>query len=99
MITKRFKKAVKECVKDGELSSEERELLKKIIKEDNISEVDAEVYITGKLKEAKKRQKSDIPDTIEKWGKAAAPLLVLVPILVKGAKKALPYLRKVILKS
>ena len=46
-MTKRFIDAVKKCVEDGKLSTEERELLKKVAKEEGINETDAEVYIIG----------------------------------------------------
>ena len=61
-MTKRFIDAVKKCVEDGKLSTEERELLKKVAKEEGINETDAEVYIIGELKsKVKENEKRNAP--------------------------------------
>ncbi len=49
-MTERFKQAVKDCVADAKLTDAEKELLKKIAKEEGINEIDAEVYIIAQLK-------------------------------------------------
>lgn len=55
-MTQRFIDAVKKCVYDGVLTTEEKELLKKIAKEEEISETDAEIFIIAELKKKRKEQ-------------------------------------------
>ncbi|UOE39676.1 hypothetical protein [Chryseobacterium oryzae] len=70
-MTERFKDAVKKCVEDGILTSEEWELLRKVAKEENLNETDADVYITGELKKKKNfRDERDkkTNETKRNWG-------------------------------
>ena len=57
-MTKRFKKTVKGVVLDGVITPEEEVLLKKVAKEENVSETDAEIYITQELKKRKVKLES-----------------------------------------
>lgn len=55
MLTERFKKAVKEVVSDGVVTSEEEELILNLAKEEGISENDAKIYLAGEKKKANKK--------------------------------------------
>ena len=59
MITERFKNAVIACVADGILSSEEKEMLEKLAKEENINDLDAQVYITAQLKRIRNEKENE----------------------------------------
>ncbi len=52
-MTRRFKRTVKSVVLDGIITKEERELLNKVAKEEGVSQTDADVYVTEKLKKRK----------------------------------------------
>lgn len=52
-MTNRFKKSVKAIVLDGVITAEEAVLLKKVAKEENVSETESEIYITQELKKRK----------------------------------------------
>lgn len=52
-MTRKFKRTVKSVVLDGIITKEERELLIKVAKEENVSQTDADVYITSQLKKRK----------------------------------------------
>lgn len=52
-MTRKFKRTVKSVVFDGIITSEEKELLKKVASEENVSDRDAEIYITKELKKRK----------------------------------------------
>ena len=67
-MTQRFKDAVKECVADGELTNDEKELLKKVAKEEGINETDAEVYITAELKRKKRSTEEKKSSSDSDWG-------------------------------
>lgn len=72
-LTDRFKKAVKAYVADGVLTDEEKDILRKIAKEEDINEIDAETYFTGELKKIKvKIQNPKPPKSPIKWDGIAA---------------------------
>ena len=48
-MTKRFIDAVKKCVEDGKLSTEERELLKKVAKEEGHGDIARMLDMIGKI--------------------------------------------------
>ena len=52
-MTRKFKKTVRAVVLDGVITKEEKEILKKVGKEENVSDIDAEIYITQELKKRK----------------------------------------------
>ncbi|MFD0992165.1 hypothetical protein [Tenacibaculum geojense] len=59
-MTRRFKKTVRSAVLDGVITPEEKAILKKVAKEENVSDIDAEVYIMQELKKQKaKNNKRD----------------------------------------
>ena len=68
-MTERFKQAVKDCVADAVLTDEEKELLKKIAKEEGVNETDAEIYIIKQLKIARINEKYEDKKTKEKENK------------------------------
>lgn len=49
-MTEKFKNAVKDTIYDGEINEKEKELLLKLAMQENISEIDAEIYIIKELK-------------------------------------------------
>lgn len=65
-MTERFKQTVKDCVADAVLTDEEKELLKKIAKEEGVNETDAEIYIIKQLKIARINEKYEDKKTKER---------------------------------
>lgn len=54
-MTEKFKKAVKDVVADGIVTSEEEVLILNLAKEEGISENDAKIYLAGEKKKANKK--------------------------------------------
>lgn len=52
-MTKKFREAVDGVVLNGEITSKEKALLKKVAKEEGISDTDSEVYLSKQLKKRK----------------------------------------------
>lgn len=85
-MTRKFRRTVKSVVLDGVITSEEKAILKKVAKEENVSDTDAEIYITKELKKRKvKLEKGD-----GWWKKNGAvvfgSVVTLIGILVKKGK-------------
>lgn len=49
-MTKKFKNTVRAIVLDGVITPEERKILERVAKEENVSASDAEIYIAQELK-------------------------------------------------
>jgi hypothetical protein len=52
-MTEKFSKAVNDIVLNGEITPKEKALLKKLAKEEGVSDLDAEVYISKQIKKRK----------------------------------------------
>ena len=83
-MTYRFKKAVKAFVEDGVLTPEEKKELKKIAKEDNIDETDAEIYIVQELKRKKMEvdKKKNGIDWLSKMPQIAATIASVAGVVI-----------------
>ena len=69
-MTERFKKAVKSYVADGVLTSEEKEDLRKIAKEEQINATDADIFINAELTKirSRKQTRKEVVETIKEIG-------------------------------
>ena len=92
-MTERFKKAVKSYVADGVLTSEEKEDLRKIAKEDQINSTDAEVYINAELTKVRSRKQTrkEVVETVKEIGGVVVSVggfvLTLLTLMGKIGKK------------
>lgn len=57
-MTRKFKRTVRSVVLDGIITEEERVLLNKVANEENVSRIDADVYVTKQLKKRKIKLKN-----------------------------------------